>query len=187
MDYAEDSTARYHGALVSKALLPFLRRTIYRNIFIRDVSSKFIRMLRAIKDTTEIPAMVNSLTIVGPDPWSPSFSPADEQLIFNFLKSATSLLKLGIEDHAPLYRLFMSPRFAGSCFGALTTLKITIPFISAWSGWLRNLSYFPCLRHLTVRKEARPGNSWEDAMGEGPDENSSEEEGASLAFLSTRR
>ena len=131
---------------VSSALKPYFQRNLYRSIKL-----DYTHFLLLCADSLHLASLVKNLKITGSRSAPQDYEIGNEDTIYIFFKSATSLRFLDTSSAVPRlpYRI-LSPKFAIGCFPSLESLAVSISSLPLFSSPTRRLSLFDKLLHVAV-------------------------------------
>ena len=142
----EDPVTSEVTAALSRAIRPFTRANIYRKL---DVDyPKFLKLCELIQGSLNLAGLVIELRLSMMD----EYDEPDEEPLFDFFRSATSLQVLEIKDPDYLLTRLLSVKFVSVCYSSLTQLELS-PYnypAETLSLQFRNLGFIPRLERLSI-------------------------------------
>lgn len=132
---------------LSTQLLPFVRRQLYGNLTIRKFS-RFAKLCAATQDVQAVRQSTTQLHI-NMYSWSSKTLHTQRALLYEFLKSTTSLSSLTLQCHEDRLSQFLSVKFSLFCYATLHTLRLPYVLMSP-TRILRYIALLPNLKTLDV-------------------------------------
>lgn len=127
-------------------LSPFIAPEFYKNLYFKSYPH-FLKLCKLVQGSPDLAKMVLELRCDWVDD-GVDYEPEDEGPLFDFFRSATSLMALRISSYPRLRSRLLSAKFSLTSYGSLT--RLTVFSHSPDPHQYRFLSLFPCLAKLEI-------------------------------------